>query len=349
MGGVLHRSSAAIAIALGIDACAPKTLDLGGDDGGGSTDAGGDGGQDVVAPCPGIDDRWILFDSDYHLSSGIDIYAARASGDEVTRLTDEIATHRQPTVAPSRNRVAFASNRDDLSSTTLQIYVADLPNALVFRVTSVDGGADEPAWSPDGTRIAFHTGAGEVHVLDVDAGTERLLAAGDGGFGYAYPSFTPDGDAVLVDHEGQGFDQGVDGVDRIELEGGVVPIIPAVAMPGLPTVRRMSESSTGSGYALGVLGCPQSPEQWRVVFLGLGVPFDCESVTLVAYGQLPAFGPQDAIAFENERDGGAGADAWITSMCTGPRNVSQLLPGAGNHNVAWAPAGFQPIHGLPLR
>lgn len=102
-------------------------------------------------------------------------------------------------VVPGANgKIAFTSIRGDDEDG--RIYVMDPDGSDVVPVSS--GQSDEePAWSPDGTRIAFHswrTGDLEIFVVNADGSGETQLTT-EGG---ESPTWLPDGRIGFVDHSG---------------------------------------------------------------------------------------------------------------------------------------------------
>jgi TolB protein len=92
----------------------------------------------------------------------------------------------------SEGRIAFSSNRDGF----LAIYVMHADGSDVTRVTNKHQLAYEPAWSPDGTRLAFtvyhdRTSYGEIHVINADGSTPTRLTENTAGDGQ--PAWSPDG------------------------------------------------------------------------------------------------------------------------------------------------------------
>ena len=88
-----------------------------------------------------------------------------------------------------------------------QVHVLDLASGDVRQLTTADADASSPAWSPDGSRIAFvakPAGASDlvfrsaVHVLDPSdpAATPKIVAFADGVA--TMVSYTPAGDRLLV-------------------------------------------------------------------------------------------------------------------------------------------------------
>jgi len=95
----------------------------------------------------------------------------------------------------SEGRIAFSSNRDGF----LAIYVMHADGSDVTRVTNKHQLAYEPAWSPDGTRLAFtvyhdRTSYGEIHVINADGSAPTRLTQNTAGDGQ--PAWSPSGDQL---------------------------------------------------------------------------------------------------------------------------------------------------------
>jgi len=106
--------------------------------------------------------------------------------------------------AGGSGRIVFSSNRDGAMS----IYVLDVPTSEVSRLTSQDGYADIPRWSPDDTRIAFtadwfgRDGCAspcpwDVWVMDADGDHANRISFGD--TTEVPESWSPDGATLLID------------------------------------------------------------------------------------------------------------------------------------------------------
>ena len=75
-----------------------------------------------------------------------------------------------PSVTPQSSKIAFASLRDG----NYEIYVMNADGSAQARLTN-DGAVDlEPAWSPDGSKIAFTRGS-DIFVMNPDGSAAAQL------------------------------------------------------------------------------------------------------------------------------------------------------------------------------
>ena len=104
--------------------------------------------------------------------------------------------------------IAYASNPTP-SNTAGDIWVMDADGSNQTKLTDVTPWHDYPAWSPDGTKIAFTTDrAGdwstwEVYVMNADGSNQQILA--DQPTSNGFPSWSPDGAKIAFHkvHDGR--------------------------------------------------------------------------------------------------------------------------------------------------
>jgi Tol biopolymer transport system component len=87
-------------------------------------------------------------------------------------ITSAPLQHRHPTWSPDRTKVAYAAGSPSCAPTKCDIYVLDLtdPDATPQNITSSPTvNEDRPAWSPDGSRIAYESevsnASGQLDIL----------------------------------------------------------------------------------------------------------------------------------------------------------------------------------------
>ena len=139
-----------------------------------------------------------------------EVYVMNADGSSQTRLTFDEALDVHPAWSPDGSRIAFSSGRTMIGDRTTgdqHTYVVNADGSnrtrLSFHEPFVPSGAraiilpvreGRPAWSPDGSRIAFDLeyGAAGIYVMNADGSNQTLLAEGNNDS----PAWSPDGSRI---------------------------------------------------------------------------------------------------------------------------------------------------------
>ncbi len=116
----------------------------------------------------------------------------------IHQISDAVVewVHGDPGMAASR--IVF-SMRPFGNPDSKELYVVDSDGEGLRRVTWDDDLAVSPAWSPDGTHIAytsFKSGLPRIYELNLADGSERTVDGGSPGGQQFSPSYHPDGDRI---------------------------------------------------------------------------------------------------------------------------------------------------------
>jgi Tol biopolymer transport system component len=155
-----------------------------------------------------------------NFSDDRELYRMNADGTNETQLTATSSRYsdEQPSISPDGTKIAFASNRhwDTTGFDQLDIYVMNAdgtgePRRLTFDAAPtypLETRSQNPAWSPDGTRIAYEStrgfeGKGEIFVINADGSGEAINVSNDPSWD-TDPAWSPDGTQITFTSERAG-------------------------------------------------------------------------------------------------------------------------------------------------
>ena len=128
-------------------------------------------------------------------SGNLQVYRMNADGTAQTRLFPTFdGSIFHVNFSPDGEQVVYASGELDEFST---IFVADADGTNAQAITGNEANNLEPAWSPDGTQIAYMSdrdGSREIYVFNLETGEETRLT--DNSNREAFPVWSPDGTQI---------------------------------------------------------------------------------------------------------------------------------------------------------
>jgi TolB protein len=186
-------------------------------------------------PAWSADGKKIVFSS--KRSGKGDIYTMNANGSNPTLITNErlikgLASYdAEPGFSPSGGNIVFArDNRDYYSN----IYKVGANGKNLTRLTNDYNYEENPAWSPNGNKIAYDQKDPNDYVHRVvtmrpDGSGKRYLSRGEEGL---VPNWSPDGSEIVADGGGGIYKINADGSEMTRLTHSIGDYNPAFSPGG---------------------------------------------------------------------------------------------------------------------
>jgi Tol biopolymer transport system component len=162
-----------------------------------------------IAPRATLPMGRLVFSSD-RVDRDLDLWVIEAGSSEAVRLTTAEGSDRTPAFSPAGGAVAFASARDNLGGINAQgsnlryydLFVISSDGPVVKELFANDHFNHGPAWSPDGSTIAFYgeKNLGGIQVMQIFVmaadGSAKPTALTEDPVGASSPEWSPDSSRI---------------------------------------------------------------------------------------------------------------------------------------------------------
>ncbi len=272
----------------------------------------------------------------------------------VTEYTRTIPVNPAPPSYPN-GKVAFASNRDGNG----EIYTMNANGTGLARLTNSPASTGDPAFSPDGSKVAFGDG-GEIAVVNVNGTGLRDLTS-NGGVNY-HPTYSPDGSKIAFasnrDGSGEIYVMNADGSGQTRLTNNAAwDAQPAFSPNGSQIAFTSERDGNQEIYVMNADGSGQvnlsktashesdpaySPDGSRILFSCSAV---CEMyadgsgrAALTTHGSDPTYSPNGStIAFTSNQEGNQEIYFLYYEKVGGEQNIT--VNRAHDYSPSWGGAG----------
>ncbi len=126
------------------------------------------------------------------------IYVMNSDGTNIGQITNNLAV-KDDTPSWSRDgiKIAFSSNRDNLSTFKSEVYIMNIDGTNQHRLTYTGISSSSPQWSPDGNIISFVSNG--ICLINKDGSNLVQVIADKIGFGvYRLPRWAPNGEQLII-------------------------------------------------------------------------------------------------------------------------------------------------------
>ena len=258
----------------------------------------------------------IVFSSDRDGNN--EIYVMDASGSNLSRLTNHLASDTHPSWSPDGQRIVFTSDREG----NQDIFVMNIDGSDQINVSQDPGEDYDPVWSPDGTKILFtserETGR-EVFVMNLN-GSEQDRLSNNAGRQNSTAAWSPDGEKIAFTSY-----QGDLNISTIQSNGAVEIVL--TDDPADDASPAWSPDGTKIAFHSWRDGNPE-------IYVMNSDGSEPERLTFDSAADFGATWSRDGtkIMFESDRDDGRGVYT-INPDGTGLTQISQ----SGDSAPAWSP------------
>ena len=281
---------------------------------------------------------------------GGSLYTIREDGTNLTLLSasigdgrtlgeTQIAYDTSPAISPDGSRVVYATLRHSQRAQSFDIVTASLDGTERQQLTGDEGSEGEPAWSPDGMRIAFlHNN--NLRTMAADGSDVRSIAP-DTWSSHEPPAWSPEGARLAfrdATYEMELHIVGADGSNLTRVAHGPAPVVrewswerPAGGPAWSPDGRRIAfVRPTDDGFkALEVLEVDTGSASTTVASGRIGPILWSRDGTEVYFGSYYLQFAQDVLS---ER-------GVFTVAVEGEHRTRRVTPESAVRGVAWSPDG----------